>query len=167
MGAKKNKKMGKIIIGFLLIGMLSSCFITFNKLPHYEQTFIMDFSEFAKKDFHFTTDIYRGKYISYGFISEDLFPEVKTIARSAMGIYDTIKYIKKDNILIERIAYDDILRKIYKKATALGADAFVDFKLKYISNPKQKYGDWIRYEPGIIINGYGYTITGLAIKRLD
>ena len=160
----------KKLLFVLFIGvLLSSCVTIYvNELPHYEKTFMMDFSEFAKKDFHFTTDIYRGKYISYGFISAKLFPEVKMISRMDEDVnYDENKYMKIDNWLIEKVVYKDILQKIYKQSTALGADAFVDFKIRSTKHPKYNSESGKVYHSNLFIYGDGFIISGLAIKRLD
>lgn len=156
------------ITSILIILFLSSCgAVYFDNLPHTELSSSLDFSEYAKKNFHFTTDVYRGKYISYGYLTEEIYPEVKYIHRGDVDDYDNRKYYKTGNCLVEILTYKEVLAKIYTKAVELGADGFMDLSIQVEEHPSYVSIPSTNMYAGMQSKGYGIKITGLAIKRLD
>jgi len=152
------------LTGIILLSVLiNSCGVTNRNLPHLEYSFDIDFSKYAKNNFLITTDIYRGKYISYGIMEYTIFPSEKMIVyrgRMSSFKYDKEKYYIKGQWLIEKLKIENVIDKIYNKAIKLGADAMIDLKIKEVSRISNNLNADHTYAPGI-------KVRALAIKRLD
>lgn len=157
---KKNIHLILVILTFSFL--MSSCMTTF-EIPAINQTDEIDLREYSDKDFLITSDGFSDKYKSCGFVTSELYPEVTFKVRSRE--IDESEYTKYSYYAVQKIHLKDAIEAIYKKAKSLGANAIINFEIQRLQHPfvntnNQAYED-------IKSKSFGYSIKGLAIKRVE
>lgn len=155
---------------FFLIGMLAvllmSCGPTLTELQTiYESKnfYAIDFTKYSQSGFLITPEKYQGDYVSIGIVRYEAYPAAKyrLISNTPNPNYKlnsmeppmvTIKGWSVDKISIQ-----EVLDGIYEKCKEMGADAIINFDVKYDAIP------YTGILNPIYINGY--IISGFAIKR--
>jgi hypothetical protein len=159
--------MRKLFVIITLSILFAGCGFLQTSLPHYEQNFLIDFRKYSSHDFLFSTGDFNGKYTSIGILTTDYFPEVKLKPRGEKGRnYDKEKYMEVNNFLVEKINYDDVINKMYKEAESKGANAVINILVSREQHPYYIPNLKSYYDPYLQSLGYGWVITGMAIKRL-
>lgn len=157
--------MRKLTLFLLIITLLNSCAYQ-DSLIHYEHNFLIDFREFSKDGFLFSSSNYGGEYESVGILTTSYFPEVTLIPKKhRMADIDTSKYNIAYGFKVEKVNYDDIFSAMHIKAKKLGADAVVDIVISREVHPGLRYYKSNPYNSQLEKYGMGWIVKGMAIKR--
>jgi hypothetical protein len=120
-------------------------------IPQRVQTLTFDFTEFSNHGFMFTPEgPPTGSYRSICLISVTAFPELSP----ALGSVDSLRrdQFVRGGYVVTMIDPEMILRRIYRNAAELGADAVTNLKIESVPWLKDK-------------DISGVQITGFAIAR--
>lgn len=147
---------------FLILCVLTGC-ATLPKWPYVQESSIIDYSEYAKKNFFITeSESVNFNYTAIGSISAKVESgyevlNAKTYQVSGDDIYTNepqtkvkIKYGK-----YVKATPEAALEELYARALDSGANGIVGLDIKPITKYSQQYGN-------VII---GYFVTGMAIKN--
>jgi hypothetical protein len=159
----------KKLIYLLLVIFATSCATGLKELNELkvifpsEKLYGIDFTPFTKKNFLITPEKYTGNYESIGIINFTAKPGAKYIKLGFKANPDyteqnnQLKYLESFDWKVDSIIFSDVLNKVYKICTDMGADALVNFKNDIIYDSHSDISN-----PVTIM---GYEISGFAIKR--
>ncbi|MBA4411426.1 MAG: hypothetical protein C0397_18650 [Odoribacter sp.] len=157
--------MKKLLITCFAFMILTSCTSLKELSTIFENKnfFAIDFSKYSESGFLITPEKYLGEYTSIGIVRYEVYPGAyyKIIGSKPNPNFGSNpsepKTILVKEWVVNKISMQEALDGMYKKCLEMGANALVNFDVKYdvvpytgISNP-------------VYINGY--VISGFAIKR--
>ena len=133
------------LLGATLLASLGACAKP-RLLPGAELVTGIDFSDYSRRGFLFTPGMYtEGPYESLGLVTVTVTPQARQVPDSTTGYF---------RWQIERITADDIVRKTYDQAIAMGADALVNFEARVREERLDEYSSRPILE-----------VSGFAIRR--
>jgi len=157
--------MRKLLLAVSVLFVLAGC-TSLKELPtifENKNFYAIDFTKYSASGFLITPEKYPNEYTSIGIVRYEVYPGAKyRIVSSKLNPDYTSannqpRTIQVKEWEVNKISIQEVLDGMYEKCKEMGADALVNFDVKYdavpytgISNP-------------VIINGY--VITGFAIKR--
>lgn len=143
----------KRIALLLIVLLLAGCATERVTRIQREVTFTgFDFRQYTEKGFLFTPDVYTGAYDAIGLLNATVFPE-------AFREEEVVKGERKlGRWHIRPVDAQEAIDEMYRQASALGADALVQFSIKSIEKDVET-GDLA----GLVLPGI--EVSGFAIKR--
>ena len=158
--------MKRLILASIISLLLMSCGPTLTELQTiYESKnfYAIDFTKYSQNGFLITPEKYLGDYVSIGIVRYEAYPgaNYRLISNKPNPDYKLNSMVPQMITIkgwsIDKISIQEVLDGMYDQCKQMGADALINFDIKYetipytgISNP-------------VTINGY--TISGFAIKR--
>ena len=143
----------KKICSIILLLFLAGCGKTI-ELQRSVHVAGFDFSKYSDMGFLFTPQSYTLDYKSIGVLSATVFPAVKKIVEGeSYNISGYEKIGKDEEWLAEKLNPSDAIDEMYNAAVKMGADAIVNFNIK-----------WVTKMNGLI-ELKGFEVSGFAIKR--
>ena len=101
--------------------IITGCGNSLTSIRSYKLTTVLDFTPFTKQGFLFTPEPYQGEYESIGMITVSISASGER-KRLRPGVYDW-------DWDLSQVQSDSVLNYFFEKATALGADAVIQFSL--------------------------------------
>ena len=158
--------MKKAIFVLIAISLSSCATLTELKVIYpAEILYGIDFNSFTQKGFLITPEKYSGAYESIGMIDFTAKPgaQYKSTGRRINPYYtpdsSDPKSIEIYEWVVDSIAFEQVLTKVYKICVSMGADALVNFRNEITLDPYSGIKNPVTIT--------GYRITGFAIKRKD
>jgi len=117
-----------------------------------------DFSDYSKKGFLFTPNLYQGDYETFGLIQLSYTPQAKLTEIRVEHKYKSRSYVKKE-WKVDEINPKKAIESIYKACVEMGADALTRMEIETFFE---------RHAQGTTkpITIPGIKISGFAIKRI-
>ena len=158
--------MQKFIFLFLISLAFYSCGPTLIELQSIygsKDFYSIDFTKYSKLGFLITPEKYIGEYESIGIVRYEVYPGAtyQLISNKPNPKYGTNAnepmMITVRAWDIKKISMQEVIDGMYDQCRQMGADALINFDVKYESIPYSGISN------PVTINGY--TISGFAIKR--
>lgn len=118
-------------------------------MPGRIDSYVVDFSPFKDRGFLFTPESYNGDYDGVGLI-EIVFRPPVTVTRTSDGGFWGGSGLKYET---ETVDMESALEELYNRASSMGSDAVVNFRMRYVSVLTGQ-----RYFDSLVLSGF-------AIKR--
>src|SRR4051812_45764580 len=87
----------------------------------------IDFTDYTKQGFMFTTQPYGGKYESIGIITVTMYPEGHLVKHESKAMAE------EESWEFSPLNVQDVLREAHARAKAMGANAIINFSVRAIS----------------------------------
>lgn len=146
----------------IVLCMLTSC-VTIPKWPYVEESSILDYSQYAKKNFFITeTKSVNFQYVPIGSVSAKIESGYEILNTQTYQVSGDDIYTSQPQTKV-KIKYGKYIKatpaaaieKLYSEAVNNGANGIIGLDIKPITNYSQKYGNVTT----------GYFVTGMAIKK--
>ena len=146
-----------ILMSLIILG----CAPSREFIPQEKTEFVIDFSKYSKQNFLFTPLKYSGDYQSIGLISVSMMPEAEFKFQDRFVDSTRTRFIGSNKIwVIKKLNLESVIDTFYLKATSMGANAVIDFNIKFIKKTFESKSTNPVILPGV-------ELTGFAIKRID